>query len=388
MPKRPFFPALESLRGIAALLVVFYHIDWLYPAHSLGFIRNAGLMVDLFFVLSGFVMALSYGDKLGNKISISAFLSARFWRLYPLHLVFLFVFLAIELAKYLAETYMGITANNPAFSYNNAESFILNLLLLQSMGLQEHSSFNGPSWSISVEFYTYILFAVVCIFTLKNSFRTTFSLLLATLSLATIISLGQTSLTFNGEFSFFRCTYGFFIGVFAHRLYQLAQVKPIAYLSKTKELFYTVLLLSILSYLLLIKHDNQLEFFIPPVIALLILFLVIYPQSFLSNSLNFSPLLWLGKVSYSIYISHMAFIWLTVAVLRVIFKIKVDPQTDIILTSPLLGSIATIILVCCVLISAHFSFKYIEDPCRIYGIKRRNQKSNLLSKDERKDGSA
>ena len=379
MPKRQFFPALESLRGIAALLVVFYHIGWLYPAYSLEFIRNGALMVDLFFVLSGFVMALSYGDKLGKTIGISGFLSARFWRLYPLHLVFLIVFLMIEGVKYFAETQLGISADKAAFSQNNGESFVYHLLLLQSMGLQDHSSFNTPSWSISVEFYTYILFAGVFMLFLNRQSRALTSLFLALCSLLLIIQFGKDSLTFDDHVSFFRCTYGFFIGVFGYRIYQWQQAhiqqSPEGSRTNRTELIYTALILITLGYLLLIKHDNYLEFLIPPVVATLILFLVSSPQSKLANLLSWSPFLWLGKVSYSIYISHMAFIWFFTAVIRVVFKMEVDPHTDVVMTSPLFGSLAAILLVSCVLICSHFTFKYIEDPCRLYGIKRRERKS-------------
>jgi peptidoglycan/LPS O-acetylase OafA/YrhL len=63
---KQFFGGLESLRGIAALMVVFYHIEWTNPlTHHLIF-RNGYLMVDLFFVLSGFVICYNYGQKIGN----------------------------------------------------------------------------------------------------------------------------------------------------------------------------------------------------------------------------------------------------------------------------------------------------------------------------------
>ena len=61
-----FFVSLESLRGIAALVVIFYHAEWYNPITPLRFVQNGPLMVDLFFVLSGFVIYHSYGSRLGS----------------------------------------------------------------------------------------------------------------------------------------------------------------------------------------------------------------------------------------------------------------------------------------------------------------------------------
>src|SRR5580700_6668773 len=98
---KPFFGGLESLRGVAALIVVFLHIKWANPLTSLLFFRNGYLMLDLFFVLSGFVICHNYGRKIGNTGDVGHFMFLRFGRLYPLHLFCLIVFLGIEVAKYI-----------------------------------------------------------------------------------------------------------------------------------------------------------------------------------------------------------------------------------------------------------------------------------------------
>jgi len=61
-----FFVPLESLRGVAALIVVVYHAVWLNPVTNSRFFMNGALMVDFFFVLSGFVIFHSYGDRLSS----------------------------------------------------------------------------------------------------------------------------------------------------------------------------------------------------------------------------------------------------------------------------------------------------------------------------------
>lgn len=146
---------LESLRGIAALSVVFYHYSLGFLHLTIlknGFTDNAGLMVDFFFVLSGYVMALSYGDKISNWSQLLNFQFKRFIRLYPLHLIMLLLFLLLEIAKYAA----GYSSEqNSIFGpITGLEDFISNLFLTHNF--TGDLSWNRPSWSISAEFYTYV----------------------------------------------------------------------------------------------------------------------------------------------------------------------------------------------------------------------------------------
>lgn len=62
--EREFFAGLESLRGVAAVCVILYHVTWLNPVYEFGLVRNASVMVDFFFVLSGFVIAHAHGRKM------------------------------------------------------------------------------------------------------------------------------------------------------------------------------------------------------------------------------------------------------------------------------------------------------------------------------------
>src|ERR1700722_20952622 len=94
-----FFGALESMRGVAALTVALYHTGWTNPVSDLPFVRNGYLMVDFFFVLSGFVICHSYGGKIESFQSFSRFIWLRLGRLYPLHVALLFVFLGFEFSK-------------------------------------------------------------------------------------------------------------------------------------------------------------------------------------------------------------------------------------------------------------------------------------------------
>ncbi len=115
-----YLPNLTPLRGIAALLTVIFHVD-LYIGMGGGgllrtndslFITKLYLMVDFFFVLSGFVMCHVYGKWFSHSVdsfSFKKFTIARFARVYPLHFFTLLYLVALRLWFVIA----GGTDNDP-----------------------------------------------------------------------------------------------------------------------------------------------------------------------------------------------------------------------------------------------------------------------------------
>ena len=94
------FRALDGFRGLCALLVALYHLP-IYN-HLLGpqfFLPNAQMLMDFFFVLSGFLICSAYGERLKAWSDVLSFAQARFARLWPLHVAMLAVFVVIEVAK-------------------------------------------------------------------------------------------------------------------------------------------------------------------------------------------------------------------------------------------------------------------------------------------------
>jgi peptidoglycan/LPS O-acetylase OafA/YrhL len=163
------FEVLDSFRGLCALFVVIYHLHISNSIAEIAFFRGSSIFVEFFFVLSGFVLAHGYAFR--TNLSFGAFLGARFFRLYPLHLFMLLVFILLELGKWSALKFFGIAFNNIAFSNDYAlESILPNLLLLHAWTPYTNPlSFNTPSWSISIEFYTYLLLYLSLL--LANRFR-------------------------------------------------------------------------------------------------------------------------------------------------------------------------------------------------------------------------
>lgn len=144
---------LTALRFIAAAWVVLYTF---WPNLDVGFLPNLAakgyLGVELFFVLSGFILSHVYLQAAGEGgFKYGSFLWARLARVYPLHLVTLLGVMALGLAA----TAAGMAIDGSVLSW---ESLPANLLLLHAWGLAPEAGWNHPSWSISAEWFAYLCF--------------------------------------------------------------------------------------------------------------------------------------------------------------------------------------------------------------------------------------
>ncbi|WP_010162990.1 acyltransferase family protein [Sphingomonas sp. PAMC 26617] len=160
MTGRSELRALTGMRGIAAWFVVLYHIRLSIagvPPFWLAVLAKGYLAVDFFFLLSGFVLWLSWSDRLrtGGFAAVPGFLWRRLARIWPLHVFMLgcAVALAVVLAK---------VGKHDATDYPFAD-LPLHLLLLQNWGFTTHLAWNDPSWSISTEWAAYLAFPLLAL---------------------------------------------------------------------------------------------------------------------------------------------------------------------------------------------------------------------------------
>ncbi|MBA4793377.1 MULTISPECIES: acyltransferase [unclassified Phenylobacterium] len=151
-------PALTSVRFLLALGVVLFHyqLQWPWDAmSSTGFFDRARLGVDAFFILSGFVLTHAYRDAIaGNRMNYGRFLIARFARIYPAHLAVLAFVLVMVTTASLVGAEFDRNLYNPAG--------LVTTLLLVHAWLPEvvKAEWNGPSWSLSAEWFAYLAFPV------------------------------------------------------------------------------------------------------------------------------------------------------------------------------------------------------------------------------------
>lgn len=149
MPNRYY--TLDAMRGIAALLVAAYHLQQRWNGPTL----HGYLAVDLFFALSGFVIALNYADRFANGLKLSRFVELRLIRLYPLYALGL----AFGIAKIAAGFVLHIP---PAASVGNlACAIAFGAVMLPDLCSPELFPLNGPSWSLFFEVAINGVFALV-----------------------------------------------------------------------------------------------------------------------------------------------------------------------------------------------------------------------------------
>lgn len=115
--------------------------------------------VDFFFTLSGFVFYWKYSQSISRKeITPVKFFLLRLSRLYPLHILTL---LFVAVLQYL---YFQQYSNYFIYQWNDFYHFLLNSIFANLSGLERGPSFNGPTWSVSIEMQLYLLFFCLCFF--------------------------------------------------------------------------------------------------------------------------------------------------------------------------------------------------------------------------------
>ena len=294
------FDVLDSWRGIAAASVALYHISAQGYFYELTWIREAGVFVDFFFLLSGFVIAHSYLERLETAAGVQAFLIKRFGRVWPLHAFALALMIAIEGAKWLAVSVGHLSAGEAAFTGGNSiPAIATNLLLIHSLGIHDAYSWNGPSWSISVEFWTYVVFAIL-VWHLRRH--------VVIVALAIILASGFALDCFQGAESYdigiFRCLYCFFAGILVYLLYR--RLGEIGARWATAAEIAAILLL----YLFLRTYDALGVDLAQPLVFGIAVLVFAHGRGRISELLRLPAFQKIGEWSYSIYMMH--FVILTV----------------------------------------------------------------------------
>jgi peptidoglycan/LPS O-acetylase OafA/YrhL len=308
--------SLTPLRGIAALWVVLFHYCWHFPAvhpdRYTGAVYKGYLAVDLFFMLSGFVISHVYHRQFAQQVTgrhYRDFLKARVARIYPLHLTVLLVFVATALAEQAA-----VYAHGGSFGpirlvgERSVGGFFANLLMLQGIWARE-LSWNDPSWSISLEFLAYFLFPLLFpwLWRARPAAKAGIAGLLLVVLGWLAYSTGDDFNQWNGLGAIMRCLPEFLFGALLYSAYR-GQVLGSPLATDTALLTAILLLCGML-------HFAAPDFGIVPLFALLLL-TAVANKGRLGSLLNSAPLLWLGNISYSLYLIHWFVLFVATEALR------------------------------------------------------------------------
>jgi peptidoglycan/LPS O-acetylase OafA/YrhL len=366
--------SLTSLRGFAALLVVLYHCESvkiynLRPWTQV--IAHGYLAVDFFFVLSGFVIAYVYAREFDYHLGqYRRYLALRLGRIYPVHLVGLCLAALAIIAFQLV---------NSKAQLNTPASFLSNLLLVQAWGLHDQFSWNLPAWSVSAEWFAYLIFPALLALSAPVARRPWLAGGLAGLAIiawgalanalvAPGFALGPLRLATHAEpgapfdatfdFGLARVTLEFMAGVLLFRIH--AQLRGAANRWATPaSLWFAGIVLISLHFEWPDAWAAARDTIAVNCLAAIILCLSLQNRRTILHQRAF---VCLGEISYSIYIVHGVFLYLYVGALA---RHWFDRPTGL-----LDGALVTALFLIGVLVAGVALNRLVEEPARRW-VKRR-----------------
>ncbi|WP_452225965.1 acyltransferase family protein [Lacinutrix cladophorae] len=332
---------LTFTRFIAAISIfVFHYGKNAFPFHLdsvKDLFSQSNVSVSYFFILSGFVMIIAYGNK--NKIDFRNYIKRRFARIYPVYLLaIILVFLYLIIAGKSIDFY-GLLAN---------------LFMVQSWFPGYALSLNTPGWSLAVELFFYLSFPLIF-----NQFYKKCSLQKTTILVLLFFIISQIILHVLFYSSFYEGypskghDFIFYFPLMHLNEFIIGNLAGIFFIKGIKKRNYDWLIIVILicSVLLLkqnvgiIFHNGMLAFVFVPLILL-----IASNKGMLTRISNTKSLVFLGEISYGIYILQKP-VYLYIS--SIFYYLKIDNLA-------LVFYISLIVLIVC----AAFSYKYIETPLR------------------------
>jgi peptidoglycan/LPS O-acetylase OafA/YrhL len=346
---------IDCFRTFAALAVVLHHYQHFYyfngfidienyvtietmsmqPFYgSLYYFYEVGATgVQFFWVISGFIFASVYFLR---DVSGKDFFVSRFARLYPLHIITLFLILFLQ-------TFSNhIYGSYQIYEFNDLKHFILNLFFASSWGIQDGPSFNGPIWSVSVEILIYVVFFA----SQKNLFK--FGLLIPLIFCILFLGLSffniMQTIGLSGNIT--ACGFFFFSGSCIFHLNQVLKNyyngALIFVISLIGGIFLTVF---ILNYLVI----SYMIYVIP--------FIVFFIVSIDNYNFNiFKKISSIGNLSYGIYLWHVP---LQIFIILFLLKLSHANRLDI-----LSSNLFFMLYIALLILISHLGFKYLENPLR------------------------
>ncbi|WP_264566598.1 acyltransferase family protein [Flavobacterium sp. N3904] len=361
------YPILDGLRGVAALMVVAFHIFEAHATSHLDQIINHGyLAVDFFFLLSGFVISYAYDDR-WSKMSVADFFKIRLVRLQPMVVMGMIIgaicfyfqdsvlwpaIHEVPVWKMLVVMFIGFTLIPVSSS-------------LDIRGWQEMHPLNGPGWSLFFEYIGNILYALFV-----RKFSNTALAILVFLSGCLLIHLALTSP--NGDviggwslepaqlhIGFSRMLFPFFGGLLLHRIVKLTTIK--------NGFFWASLLTIVVLAMPRIGGSEHLWMNgLYDSLSIIILFpLIVYlgASGEVTGKYPTRICKFLGEISYPIYITHYPLIYIYTG-----WAVGNKPSFQQAFPFALLTFIGAIIL-------AYTCLKLYDEPVRIW-LKQKVLKNN------------
>lgn len=322
--------SFEGLRGIAALFVVLHHM---FCAPPRPLFVNAYLAVDLFFVLSGFVICRASAAQLTSWRSLRAFIIRRIGRLWPTHIATTLLALAV-------------VRHFPSAGEALALATMSHGVIPFFAGIG-----NAVSWSAGDEMYVYLIFGATCLLMRGNALVIAFAMLaLSACTLAVWMEISRACLLHGGclnglvyKFGWIRCLTGFFLGALVYEFRDRA-------VTLMNGPVFQVSALSASLFLLIAADAAPGSALAAPLVFAVLIGSLIRDRGPVASLMQKPAAQYLGKISYPLYLGHGVLLSVTVNI----------PEN-----AGLMARIATYALFLFWSFGiAHLLHKYIEVPSR------------------------
>ena len=321
---KPRYEILDGLRGVAAIIVVAYHLIECYPAQlTTKFFSHGYLAVDFFFALSGFVIGYAYDDR-WKKMNTLDFIKRRITRLHPL--VIFGTFLGVCFFYYSGSIDLFDKVDSAAWWMVLLQGFITMCIIplpvsMDIRGWGEITSINAPIWTLMYEYIANILYAFV--------FRHLNNFILSILVVITAIFTADCCLRLNiwgilvSDWNSFTVIGGYilnpehiYIG-FVRLLYPFLVGLLLSRIGKSIKMRNGFLVTSILIIIMLcvptLGGENKLIDGIYQLICILFLFPLIISigaGSVIEKNKTIKLCYFLGEISYPLYITHFPLMYM------------------------------------------------------------------------------
>jgi len=266
-----YFGALDGFRGVLALLVAIYHTPWGSQFNDTAFLNQGAVIIDLFFVFSGFLM---FARLFAHKAGIA---TTDVGEILPFH------------------------EGAPETLY----SLLTNLSLTQAMGLHGSLTFNPPAWTISVEFFAYFVFAAMLLW-LPPKKLSHFALIgVGVAGIYTFLSRVKPDMNITYDYAFWRCLGGFYTGVIGAEIYRRMKSRQSHHSREATPKSHILEIIALGVFMgFVIYLPGKMQFFVAP-FALLFVIVFAFDRGFISKLMMARPFVFLARISYSVYMVHV-----------------------------------------------------------------------------------
>ena len=372
---------IEGLRAIGAFSVAISH-SWDSPIRASAWFNGSFLVVDMFFVLSGYLVTMVYAERATNWRQGGGMIFNRLGRLYPTHILLLgllLLLLNLKMGLSLLLSALGIDAGMTPVGEQpeifDLRYFLLTITLLHGVGIDDSDLFNFASWSISAEFWAFVTLTSCFVLTRGRRRRIVFGIGAVALCIAFYLACWWQPATHSFDASrlldrnLARSVMAYFVGMLAFELRG-------QYLEALSDRVIGALqAITLLTIGLVICNQPWLfmsQIWSLPVWAALIISLS-YGRGWAVSVLGCAPMVWLGERSYGIYMVH--------SIVIIMIKHRV-----LMIGNPSLRTAMLLPYLAVVVVLGHLLYRYVEMPAAAWMKQRVRAYRARPAQDDRGDG--